>query len=169
MPKRLQQPPPTSAVARLLNREVANRAVAPIRDEPIELPVVASPDVPAVPAEPLPENVPRIKREFILSDEADGTFNDLLLLFRRATHTRLTASQLFRSILKALRQTLPVLQYEAKQLGRMRLPGNGREATRQRQEFERRLSEALAAAFRTAATIQASAQEAAPARDRPGR
>jgi hypothetical protein len=115
------------------------------------------------------ENLPHIKREFILTDDGDATFCELLALFRRTTRTRLTASQLFRSMLRAIQQTVPLLHYEANKLGPIRLPGNSREARQQREEFEQRIAAAFLAAFRAAAAIQGAAHEPAPTRDRPGR
>jgi hypothetical protein len=169
MPKTLHEPPPTSAVARLLNREVANRAIEPIRQDSAATRRTDSMASPGAAIERDDVNIPLVKREFILTDEVEGTFCEILSLFRRTTRTRLTASQLFRSILKAIHQTLPVLQYEADKLGPLRLPGNSKEARQQREEFEQRIATAFAAAFRATAAIQGSAHESAPTRNRPGR
>lgn len=115
------------------------------------------------------DQAPRIKREFILTNEAENTFCELFALLRRTTRSRLTASQLFRAMLKATKRALPALQYEAHQLGPMRLPGNSRDAYPQREAFEERLALAFARGLSAAAALQAAAPEPAPTRDRTGR
>jgi hypothetical protein len=164
MAKTLRDSTPTSAVARLLNREAASRALEPLppasdmdRRDRIPEPSVCERD-----------EVPRIKREFILTHDADETFCELLTLFRRTTRSRLTASQLFRAMLRAARRSLPALQYEAHQLGPLRLPGNGREAQVRREEFEERIGAAFASGLRAAAPPHAIAHEPGQTRDRPG-
>lgn len=149
MARTLTDPAPTSAVARLLDRDAALRALQPTPAGSAAFTgsttsaVRASPDATAVAG--------RIKREFILTDESEATFAELLALFRRATQTRLTASQLFRAMLRAVEDALPMLQYEAERLGPLRLPGNGRDAQPLRDEFEARVAAAFGAGLRAAA------------------
>lgn len=169
MAKTLQEPAPSSAVARLLNRDTATRALEPLRAEGREAIHPTPSHTLQATQRSAAEQTPRIKREFILTDEAENTFCELLALFRRTTRSRLTASQLFRAMLKATNRALPALQYEAHQLGTMRLPGNGRDAHPQREAFEERIASAFARGLQTAAALQASAHEPAPTRDRTGR
>lgn len=169
MARTLEEAPPSSAVARLLNRESASRALEPTRPDSAALVDLGGPGHVSAKARDVGSYTPRIKREFILTDDAEETFCEILALFRRTTRTRLTASQLFRAMLKAARRSMPALQYEAHQLGTLRLPGNGRHAQPQREAFEERLALAFARGLRDAAAIQATAPETAPTRDRTGR
>lgn len=169
MAKTLRDSTPTSSVARLLDPEAANRAIqsnAPATAWPSQ---ANAPDVMHNASRNGNEGVPRIKREFILTQEAEDTFCEILSLFRRNTRCRLTASQLFRAMLKAAGWSLPSLNYEAHQLGPLRMPGNGRSAHAQREVFEQRLAAAIAAGIRPAATPPELANESAPTRNRPGR
>lgn len=169
MAKTLRDPAPSSAVARLLNIDAANRAMEPIASSASQSDVDPresdDESFHAVQA----HEIHRVKREFILTDETEATFCEALELFRRTTRARLTASQLFRAMLKALRGALPALQYEAHQLGPMRLPGNGRQAQTRRNAFEERIAAAIAAGMRVTAASHPSAHEPAQTRDRPGR
>ncbi len=169
MAKTLRDSTPTSSVARLLDREAANRA---LQSNPLATPWPAQPGAMTSAPEtalPSPEDVPRIKREFILTQEAEDTFCEMLALVRRTTRCRVTASQFFRAMLKAAHWSMPSLAYEAHQLGPQRMPGNGRSAQAQREAFEQRLAAAFAAGIRPAATPPVRADEPAQIRDRPGR
>jgi len=166
MAKTLRDSIPTSSVARLLDRDAANRALQ------THAPAVAWPDaLGSNPTElhPGDQVVPRIKREFTLTPESEDTFSSILAMFQRTTRCRLTASQLFRAMLKAAAWSMPSLTYEAHQLGPQRMPGNGRNAHAQREAFEQRLAAAIAAGIRPAAAPPVRADESARIRDRPGR
>lgn len=166
MAKTLRDSIPTSSVARLLDRDAANRALQN------RTPAVAEPG--ALNSHPTESHsgerdVPRIKREFTLTPETEDTFASVLALFQRSTRCRLTASQLFRAMLKAAAWSMPSLNYEAHQLGPQRMPGNGRNAHALRETFELRLAAAFAAGIRPIAPPPVRADESALIRDRPGR
>lgn len=165
MAKTLRDTTPTSSVARLLDRDAANRALQPHAGG-AAWPAPSD----SVSTEPAGyQDVPRIKREFTLTPETEDTFASVLAMFQRTTRCRLTASQLFRAILRAAAWSMPSLTYEAHQLGPQRMPGNGRNAHALRQVFEQRLAAAFAAGIRPAVAPPVRADESALIRDRPGR
>lgn len=110
-----------------------------------------------------------IKREFILTEAADDTFTRLLMLYRRATQTRMTASHLLRAMMISVSHCFASLEHAARKMSQERLPPNGPAFEVQRAAFERRVAEALVSGIRSAAALDAAAPEAAPTRDQPGR
>lgn len=144
MAKSLRQPPPSSSVARLLDPQAVRRATEP--------PLAAGSEEPAHP--PLrgfdSTDERFAKREFTLSKPTDQTFCRLLELYRRETGTRLTASQLFRAMLRAAAPALPCVEGELQRIGRLRLPGNARDREGDRVRFEQRLAAAFAEGMRRA-------------------
>jgi len=170
MAKTLHEPTPTSAVARLLDRGAAARALQPVSDSaPRDIEPATRTTAVQDLNKPPPTPAPATKREFLLSTDAERTFNQLMTLYRDATGSRLTSSQLFRAILRAIAHALPEIEREVCRLGAMRLPANGRGFESQREHFERRLATAFAAGMRAAATYHLEADEAARTRDRTGR
>jgi len=158
---------PTSAVARLLDREVAARAIEPRPGIAVLESAIAG-HAPARknahgPAAPL------IKREFILTESADETFTRLLMLYRGTTRTRMTASHLFRAMMIGLSHCFTALDHESQRMSQERLPPNGPAFEAQRSAFERRIAEAFVAGIRAAAAFHAAAPEPAQTRDQPGR
>lgn len=95
-----------------------------------------------------PGEVPRIKREVILTPGADATLGQLVTLYARATGTDVTNSHFVRAVLKALAQALPELEREASRIGPLRRPSNARGRQAEREEYERRLAAALLAGLR---------------------
>lgn len=92
-----------------------------------------------------------IKREFILSLEAEETLTRLVDLYRRSTGARLSGSHLLRAILKGAAACMGSLEREVHQMGRLKLPSNARGREAQREAFEDRLAEAFINAIRAAA------------------
>jgi hypothetical protein len=92
-----------------------------------------------------------IKREFILSLEAEETLTRLVDLYRRSTGARLSGSHLLRAILKGAAACMGPLEQEVHRMGRLKLPSNARGREAQRQAFEDRLAEAFVNAIRAAA------------------
>lgn len=166
MAKTLRDTTPTSSVARLLDRDAANRALQP---HAAGAAWPAPSDSISTESRAGDYDVSRIKREFTLTPETEDTFAGVLAMFQRTTRCRLTASQLFRAILRAAAWSMPSLTYEAHQLGPQRMPGNGRDAHALRQAFEQRLAAAFAAGIRPAVAPPVRADESALIRDRPGR
>lgn len=94
-----------------------------------------------------------VKREFVLTPEADATLDRLVELYRRATRTRLSTSHVIRSILLATGQGMDALLSELSLMQPMRLPSNapGRDAERTR--FESALAHAFRNAMRCSALL----------------
>lgn len=149
MPKTLTEPPPTSSVARLLDKGAVARALSP------------GPSPPRAPSAPFEAagvslvsghgEAPRpspIKREFVLSHEADATLATLVSVYRQATGSRLSASHVVRALLRAAEHGLESIDREAQRLGLLKLPGNGKGHEAQRKVFEAKLAGSLIAAMR---------------------
>lgn len=140
MARSIREFPPTSSVARLLDPGAATRAIAPC--------AVDAPSSPAAPdlhsqGRPLIRSRP-IKREVLLTQDADTALDTLIQLFRETSGARLTASHIARALLLAAHTAVPEIRRAAQQLGPQALPGNapGHEAARRR--FEQRIAAALA-------------------------
>lgn len=167
MAKTLRDPTPTSSVARLLDRDVAARAIEPRTGVPLpELPVAGHAMERNAPQR---LGAPVIKREFILTESADETFTRVLMLFRRATRTRMTASHLFRAMMIGLSHCFTALEKESVRMREERLPPNGPAFEAQRIAYEGRIAEAFVSGIRSAAAFHSTAPEPAQTRDQPGR
>lgn len=163
MAKALREGIPSSSVARLLDKSAAARALQPIEaSEQAE--ANRSGQDHSEPSGALPP-ARQIKREFILSPEADDAFSRLLDIFRRSTQTRLSASYMLRALILAAGHALPTLGREARRLGRLRLPGNGPGTEALRDSFERRLVTAFVAGMRATDSYEPAADETARSRD----
>ena len=142
MAKPLHEPPPSSSVARLLDRHTAARAtVVPSSTLPhVTEPASGSTDAPAP-----------IKREFTLSPSTDEAFNRLVAVYRRATKTRLSNSHVIRAIFIGLTHCMDSLEHEALRcLVPQKLPSNARGSESDRARFEQRLAYAFIAGMRAA-------------------
>lgn len=102
-------------------------------------------------SERIPAEALHIKREFILSLEAEETLTRLVDLYRRSTGARLSGSHLLRAILKGAAACMGSLEQEVYRMGRLKLPSNARGREAQREVFEDRLAEAFVNAVRAAA------------------
>lgn len=92
-----------------------------------------------------PARLPKtIKREFILSNEADETLNELIAILSAGIGSRLTASQIVRALLIAVHGALPAIGAVARRAGPSKRPGNGAAQARDRFAFERRMAAILA-------------------------
>src|SRR6516225_4742791 len=134
MAKPLTQEQPTSAVARLLEPGVGRAALtgapeALRREEPV----------------PTGET-PTIKREFILTPQADETLKHLVDLFSRATGTQVTNSHLLRAALKALAEAMPAIERGASELGPLKRPSNARGREAERERYEEAIARAISRA-----------------------
>jgi len=162
MAKPLRTPPPSSSVARLLDVDAATRAVAtPAAPPPTHAQQSMTPAghslirsearAPGGPQEGAISESIHIKREFILSIEAEETLTRLVDLYRRATGARLSGSHVLRAILKGVAACMGSLDQEVPRIGRLKLPSNARGRESQREAFEDRLAEAFVNAIRAAA------------------
>ena len=151
MPKTLTEPPPTSSVARLLDKGAVARALSP-GPSPLRV-SSASFDVAAVSLVSghgeIAQQSP-IKREFVLSRETDATLATLVSVYRQATGSRLSASHIVRALLRAAEHGLESIDREAQRLGLLKLPSNGKDHEAERKVFEAKLAGGFIAAMRTA-------------------
>ncbi|MBL9149867.1 MAG: hypothetical protein JNM94_14340 [Phycisphaerae bacterium] len=92
--------------------------------------------------------IPRIKRELVLTLTADRTLDRLVDVFKSATGTRLTTSHTVRALLKAVALNLDLIEREARALGSLSLPSNARGAEQGRERFEALLADAMARGMR---------------------
>lgn len=94
-------------------------------------------------------DVPNIKREFILTRGADETLDDVVRLLSRATGTSVSNSHLLRAVLKLVAHAMPQIERAASHLGPMKRPGNARGNEAERNAYEDRLAEVIAAGLRS--------------------
>jgi hypothetical protein len=143
MAKPLQTDPPSSSVARLLDPSAAARATIRI---PLDHGSVASPEISPHPGLKVTTSA-LIKREFILTPEANATLDRLIDIYRRGTRTRLAASHILRTLLLVTQDALDALAAELTDLPPMKLPSNARGREADREHFEQSLAEALRTAL----------------------
>jgi len=151
MAKPIQERPPSSVVARLLDTAAAARAIQPRGFIEHTRPDSRnSPDgTPAM--NPITPGTPRhVKREITLTPQANETLDTLVELCRRATGTRLSTSHVLRAVLVSIMHSMPFLDYEMMKVGPLKLPGNSPDRQSEREHFESRLAQALLAGIRRA-------------------
>lgn len=153
MAKPLNQSPPTSSVSRLLDASAAMRATAPAT-APGRTPPVAMTIEVALPERDIPCEVVYLKREFVVTMQADEAITRLVEAYRRATRTRMTASHVLRSVALAVERAMPTLEREAQRLGPRKLPSNARARRGERERFERAIAAAFTAGMRAAAAME---------------
>jgi hypothetical protein len=100
-------------------------------------------------ADPELADTPSIKREFMLTPLADDSLHDAVRVLSRATGTSLSNSHFLRVVLKVVEHAMPEIEREASRLGKLKRPSNARENQAEREEFEQRIAEAVAAALHT--------------------
>jgi len=155
MPKSLREPPPSSSVARLLDRQAASRALAasqPTAAATASEQTVVTAVTPRQAVEAVEDSV--VKREITLSPETAATLDELVRALRTATGTRLSTSHVVRALLRGLGPNLPFVQLAAQRFGRIRLPSNAPAYSADRERFEQRLAAALLEAIRGASAFQ---------------
>lgn len=158
MAKPLTTPPPSSAVARLLDLKAAARATAPIeplnvsQTAPIEQTVQNDSSIAFHPG-PTAKKIDPPKRELVLTPETDAVLAKLVELYRQTTGTRLTTSHVARAILKGVHHCMHYLEREARHLPPMNLPSNAKGRELERERFEARLADAFIAGIRAAPAL----------------
>jgi hypothetical protein len=148
MAKPLTSPQPSSSIANLLESGVAAAALRPV---PNGQPESSHAGMRVVPhsGRPVPTGEPaHLKREFVLTETADETLNQLLRVFSKGTGSRLTNSHVVRAILHAVQHALPDVAKQAERLGPLRRPSNARGNEAERDELERKLAACLVAGMR---------------------
>lgn len=143
MAKALQTPRPTSSLARLLDAPSVNNAIAPVVGPGPHVAPAARPADAPLPRRPA--TLATIKREFVLSPDADAAFTALLDELRRNTGARLTASHAIRALMRAIQPGVAILR----QLPRrpLRLPSNAPAFEAERARFESDLALLIGAAL----------------------
>ncbi|MFN0133118.1 MAG: hypothetical protein ACKVW3_11425 [Phycisphaerales bacterium] len=144
MAKTLTTPPPSSSVARMFDVAAAAAAIG----NPLPVPHAVPPPPREVPQRMDPEVTRSIKREVILTTDTDETLTRCLAAMQKGTRTRLNTSHLVRAILRAMEGVVPALESQGRQLGPLRLPGNGPGTGPLREAFERRIAAAIVEAFK---------------------
>ncbi len=99
MAKALKNEPPTSSVGRLLDREAVARGLHPPSES--SRPPSNTDDRPFQPE--VRKRLPAVlKREVILTSEAEETLSQLVQTYRQATRTRLSNSHVIRALLRGV-------------------------------------------------------------------
>ena len=98
------------------------------------------------------------KREIQFSTSTDATFSRLIETYRRATGTRITASHVARAMLTGIAQCMDSVEYQAQQIGRLKLPSNARGREQEREKFEEAIAEAFINGIRSAAAYRRTSQ-----------
>jgi hypothetical protein len=155
MPKPLARQQPSSSVARLLEPGIAAGALAPVKSERVEEPILGT----------LQESernrgrgatgeIANITRQFIVTESTDEILKQLVQLYSRAIGSQLTNSHVLRAILKGVAHAMPELEREAERLGRIKRPRNVRGKEHERELFERRIATAFMAGMRAASVYE---------------
>jgi hypothetical protein len=92
---------------------------------------------------------PSIKREFMLTPLADDSLHNAVRVLSRATGASLSNSHFLRVMLKVVEHAMPEIERKASRLGKLKRPGNARDSQAEREEFEHRIAEAVAAALQS--------------------
>lgn len=146
MAKSLETPRPSSSLARLLDATSVSRAIGPAAGEgPRESVATKLPDARTTrPARP-PAEAACVKREFVLSPDADAAFNALVDELRRSTGARLTASHAFRSLMRAIEPGVATMRELPRRP--LRLPSNAPAFEAERARFESELARLIGLAL----------------------
>ncbi|MBX3353954.1 MAG: hypothetical protein KF684_13565 [Phycisphaeraceae bacterium] len=137
MAKPLHTTPPTSSVARLLDHSGTAADTGPgpkASDDPNAR--SERPDV-------RPVRGRMVKRELVLTLQAEATFQALVDALRSGTACRLTASHAFRALMRALEPAMKHINRAARSRGPLSLPSNAPGYEKERSEFEAALADIL--------------------------
>lgn len=99
---------------------------------------------------PKPSATPIVKREFMLTPSADDTLFHAVRALSGATGTNLSNSHFLRVLLKVVAHAMPQIEQAAARLGELKRPGNAPENQAEREEYEQRMAEAVAAGIAAA-------------------
>jgi len=161
MARKLERPPPSSAVARLLDTSAISAAIAAAPTHAISepLPRARTPEGPQASA----AATRPVKREIVLTRESDEQFQALIDACRQATGSRVTASHVARALFRVVAEAMPGIRRSLAELGPQRLPSNAPGFDHDRAHFEHRLARALARGLAaTPATSTSHAPTAPP-------
>lgn len=150
MARRLDRIAPTSSIARLLDRSAVAGAFETVATKS---PARQTAQVLA-PKKRSPSML--IKRELVLSREADRQFQSLIDACRQSTRTRLTASHVARALMRVVEQAMPTIHQALDQLGPQKLPSNAPSFGDERDRFESQLARAIGNGLTMSAVVDAS-------------
>ena len=143
MPRQLDRIAPTSSVARLLDRTAAAGALGTPHPQPDRLADRGRRRSPTT----------LIKREVVLSREADEQLQRLVDACRQSTRTRLTASHVTRALMQAVAGSMPAILCSLEELGPQRLPSNAPAFKQERARFESMLARAIGRGLATGQSL----------------
>lgn len=143
MARTLRQSPPSSSVARLLDPGAVERALTPLRSNDFTRRDSGTDDEGDDSQARARVRQRPIKREVLLTREADAALDALIQTFREACGARFTASPLIRALLMAAHQSAAAIRREALHLGPQALPSNAPAYEQEREQLEQRLTAAL--------------------------
>ncbi|GMU83758.1 MAG: hypothetical protein AMXMBFR47_36280 [Planctomycetota bacterium] len=143
MARTLRQPLPSSSVARLLDPGAVERALAPLRNNDFTRGDSRTDDEGDDTHVRARVRQRPIKREVLLTREADAALDALIQTFREASGARLTASPLIRALLMVAHHAAAAIRREALVLGPQTLPSNAPAYEQEREQLEQRLTAAL--------------------------
>jgi hypothetical protein len=144
--KALKNEPPTSSVGRLLDKDAAARALHP-SFKSSRAPLYAGDRPSTVPVRKTESTV--LKREVVLTSEAEETLSQLVQTYRQATRTRLSNSHVIRALLRGVAHGMSEIQREAELLGTLKLPSNAKGCEHERERFEDALASSFVSAMRS--------------------
>lgn len=160
MARRLERPPPSSAVARLLDTSAISAAIAAAPTPPVADPLPRARQQGSA-AAGSPALRP-VKRELVLTRESDQQFQVLIDACRQATGARVTASHVARTLFRVLAEAMPAIRRSLAELGPQRLPSNAPGFDHDRAAFEHRLARTLARGLADAAPSTSHAPTTPP-------
>ena len=86
----------------------------------------------------------------MLTPSADDTLFEAVRTLSQATGTSLSNSHFLRVLLKVVADAMPQIEEAASELGELKRPGNAPENQADREEYEQRMAEAVAAGIAAA-------------------
>lgn len=95
-----------------------------------------------------------VMRQFQLTPSADATLQEVIAAYSQATGLEMTRSEFLRAVLHALSHTVGFHEREARTIGRLKRPKNEARLFNMRDELERSIAKAFAAAMRAAPTME---------------
>ena len=159
MPKELTRKQPSSSLANILEESSIGSATGvPSVHAPVVTPekvvgTIRPAGKPAPADQPTgePANIPR---QFGLTKTADDALRELVGLYSTAVGFDLTNSEVFRGVLHAMEHAMPMLNREAKLIGKHKRFKNSKGNEDLRDELERKIGKAFVAGMRAASEME---------------
>lgn len=87
-----------------------------------------------------------VKKQFLLTDTTLEYLTDAVSIFKSTTGAKISESLFIRSLIKAIHRMGPLLEKEARKIGKVKLPQKIRGKEHLREELENKIAEAIMAA-----------------------